>query len=192
VVSQTLAVRRVFAEVGLRRTEEVEMFRTFAQVALLVAALAVPLEAQWSPSRADSHAPIGVMGDHRHEAGEVMLSYRFMRMKMEGSRDGTDEITDAEIVSPTGYGFMVTPERMTMDMHMFGAMFAPTDVVTLMAMVPLLSSSMDHVTRAGGRFTTESGGLGDVSVGALIGFAQFGNQELHANVLVSLPTGSIE
>jgi hypothetical protein len=27
-------------------------------------------------SRPDSHAPIGVMGDHAHKTGEVMLSYR--------------------------------------------------------------------------------------------------------------------
>ena len=42
--------------------------------------------------RPDSHAPIGVMGDHTHSAGEVMLSYRFMRMSMEGNRDGTDHV----------------------------------------------------------------------------------------------------
>jgi hypothetical protein len=62
----------------------------------LVAALATPAAAQWSPSRADSHSPIGVMGDHRHEAGEMMLSYRFMYMMMEGSRDGTDALEESE------------------------------------------------------------------------------------------------
>ena len=35
--------------------------------------------------RADGHAPIGVMGDHLHKRGEWMLSYRFMRMNMEGT-----------------------------------------------------------------------------------------------------------
>ena len=37
--------------------------------------------------RADSHAPIGVMGDHMHAKGEWMVSYRFMRMAMSGSRE---------------------------------------------------------------------------------------------------------
>ena len=28
--------------------------------------------------RPDSHAPIGVMGDHMHKEGEYMISYRYM------------------------------------------------------------------------------------------------------------------
>lgn len=36
--------------------------------------------------RADGHAPIGVMGDHTHAAGEWMFSYRYMRMEMGGQR----------------------------------------------------------------------------------------------------------
>jgi hypothetical protein len=100
------------------------MYRKMLGVIALSILSAAPAAAQWSPSRADSHAPIGVMGDHRHEAGEVMLSYRFMRMMMQGSRDGTDAIDNSEIVSPSGYNFMVTPEKMPMNMHMFGVMFA--------------------------------------------------------------------
>ncbi len=154
--------------------------------------VAAPAAAQWSPSRADSHAPIGVMGDHRHEKGEVMLSYRYMYMAMEGSRDGTAALTDAEIVSPTGNNFIVTPTKMPMSMFMFGAMFAPSDQVTLMAMLPILDISMDHMTRAGGMFTTESGGLGDVKVGAMVGLTEWEDQSLHLNAMLSLPTGSIE
>jgi len=157
--------------------------------ALLV--LAAPVAAQWNASRADSHAPIGVMGDHRHEAGEVMRSYRYMAMTMEGSRIGADPIADADIVSPGG-GFMVTPTRMPMKMHMFGAMFAPSDRITFMAMLPFASSSMDHITRHGGSFTTESSGVGDVKVGAMIGLADWANQSLHLNATIGLPTGSIE
>ena len=44
------------------------------------------------PLRADGHAPIGVMGEHRHKTGEVMLSYRFMHMDMEGYRSGTNRL----------------------------------------------------------------------------------------------------
>jgi hypothetical protein len=104
----------------LRRGLAAALILLFAgsQAAVALAVLAAsPAAAQWSASRADSHAPIGVMGDHRHEAGEVMLSYRFMYMNMEGSRDGSDAIDDSEIVSSSGYGFMVTPEKMTMSMH---------------------------------------------------------------------------
>jgi hypothetical protein len=148
--------------------------------------------AQWSPSRPDSHAPIGVMGDHRHHAGEVMLSYRFMVMEMAGSRVGRDRVSDADVLDPDGYGYPVTPTDMTMQMHMFGAMWAPTDGVTLLGMIPIVDRSMDHRTRAGTAFTTESGGIGDVKLGGLIGLADWGRQLLHLNAMVSLPTGSIE
>ena len=66
-------------------------------------------QTKWTSARPDGHAPIGVMGDHTHEKGEVMLSYRWMYMGMEGSRDGSDEVSNADIVSPTGYDFLITP-----------------------------------------------------------------------------------
>ena len=46
----------------------------------------------WSASRVDSHAPLGVMGDHTHEAGEWMLSFRAMRMVMDGNRTDTARV----------------------------------------------------------------------------------------------------
>jgi len=158
----------------------------------LVALVAGSVSAQWSPSRADSHAPIGVMGDHLHEAGELMLSYRYMYMNMEGSRIGTDPIADADVVAADGPGFMVTPTKMPMQMHMLGAMLGLSHRVTLMGMLPYTDISMDHITRMGGAFTTESSGIGDVKLGAMISLAEFGNQRLHLNAFASIPTGSVE
>lgn len=158
--------------------------------ALLALVAVPPLHAQWTSSRPDGHAPIGVMGDHRHERGEVMLSYRFMRMSMAGSRIGTTPIADADIVSTTGQGFMVTPTEMPMTMHMFGAMFAPSDQITLMVMAPVLSSEMTHLTRAGGSFTTTASGLGDVQAAAMVGLADWGRQTAFVTLGASLPTGS--
>jgi hypothetical protein len=44
--------------------------------------------------RADGHAPIGVMGNHRHKSGEFMVSYRFMYMDMEGNRIADTQLSD--------------------------------------------------------------------------------------------------
>ena len=170
---------------------------TGALCALLLASTA---SAQpWTSSRPDGHAPIGVMADHTHGAGEFMLSYRFMYMDMAGSRIGTDAIEETDIVSPMGEGFLVSPTEMPMQMHMLGAMYAPTDRVTLMVMLPYLQSEMDHVSRMSVMddpeavaFTTEASGLGDVKLAALIGLAEFGRSRAHATLGVSLPTGSIE
>lgn len=139
--------------------------------------------------RPDDHAPIGVMGDHLHAEGEWMVSLRAMRMHMDGMRDGTDSLSSSDVLSR---GFMVTPTEMDTDMLMAGAMWAPTDDVTLMAMVPYIDRTMDHVTMNGTEFTTESRGLGDVSLTALVRAWDKDNHHVHFNLGVSIPTGSID
>ena len=161
-----------------------------------------------APLRADGHAPIGVMGDHMHARGEVMFSYRFMRMDMAGNRIGTSDVSPDTIATtvPNAFAGMpgqpptlrVVPTDMTMDMHMFGAMYAPSDRVTLMAMLPYIEKSMNHLTYQGGMgttvlggFETQSDGIGDAKVSALIGLMDRGSDSLHLNLGFSLPTGSI-
>ena len=81
---------------------------------------------------------------------------------------------------------------MPMNMHMIGVMYAPTDKLTLMAMLPVVDTYMVHATRSGGAFRTESRGVGDVSVNALYKLGDFGAQRTHLNLGVRLPSGSIE
>lgn len=140
----------------------------------------------------DGHAPIGVTLDHTHEAGEFMLSYRYTYMRMKGLRDGTTSIDPSDVVAPDGYGFMVTPIEMPMQMHMFGLMFAPTDNLTLVGMLPLKVLSMDHVTRMGAEFTTESSGVGDFKLAGMYTLTRFGDQQIHGALAMSFPTGSID
>ncbi len=164
--------------------------------------------------RADGHAPIGVMGEHMHKQGEWMLSYRYMRMNMEGNRIGTNEVSPEEIVTTvpnrnsvvTPMGMTVTPPnlrvvptKMTMEMHMLGAMYAPTDNITLMAMLPLIRKDMDHLTFSPmpganqiGGFTTKSEGVGDLKLTALYRLFDGGGHHFHLNMGLSAPTGSIE
>ena len=46
----------------------------------------------------EDHAPIMVMGDHMHKAGEYMVSLRHMDMSMDGNLSGTDDIADSAIL----------------------------------------------------------------------------------------------
>ena len=95
-------------------------------------------ESESGSTRPDSHASLGVMGDHAHGESEWMLSYRFMTMGMEGLRDGAESISPDEV-----HGFTVIPTHMRMQMHMFGAMFAPHDRITLMAMTSYRDNFME-------------------------------------------------
>lgn len=174
--------------------------------ALLCAAMLLPVMAA-ADHRADAHAPIGVMADHFHAKGEWMLSYRFMTMSMSGNRSGTSDQSAEEIVTTEPNPFFgmpgqpptlrVVPTEMTMDMHMFGLMYAPTDRLTLMAMANYLDNSMDHTTYAGpvgttvlGEFTTATSGWSDTRVSALYALVDRPSFRLHAILGLSLPTGS--
>ncbi|QDU67975.1 transporter [Engelhardtia mirabilis] len=142
----------------------------------------------WTSDRPDSHAPIGVMGDHVHSKGGWMFSMRYMLMRMNGSRDGTHRLSDSQVL---GQGYMVTPTSMDMEMLMFGAMYAPEDWVTLMAMVPYVRKKMSHLTGMGGTFETESEGLGDIRLSGLFPVWRGDHGGLvHLEGGLSLPTGS--
>lgn len=132
--------------------------------------------------------PIGVMGGHTHHAGGLMLSYRYMYMSMDGNRIGTNRVSNQRVLED----FMVTPTDMDMQMHMFGLMYAPTDYITLMGMIPYVKKSMNHLTRSGVRFKTESEGLGDINFTGLIKIYDNHRQRVHLNAGMSFPTGSID
>lgn len=148
---------------------------------------------EWKSNRPDGHAPISVMGDHYHDKGEVMFSYRFMYMNMEGLQNGSSVISNTEAHNA---GYMVTPLSMPMKMHMLGAMYAPSDKVTLMAMVNYIEKDMDlqmrnMMTGMILSFSTSSSGLGDIKLGMLYKFINENSGSLHANVGLSIPTGAL-
>lgn len=154
-------------------------------------------------ARADAYAPISVMNDHTHEEGGWMLSYRFMQMEMDGMRHGTDRVSNADAFAADGIGYNVTPENMTMNMQMLGAMYAPTDALTIMLMANYLDIEMDHrinplagmlIGANGGsdKITTNTNGLGDIKLSALYKFYEKDNTRAHVALGLSLPTGSID
>ena len=150
-----------------------------------------------------AHAPIGVMGDHMHKAGEWMFSYRYMSMSMEDNLQGSNNISP-EGIRDSGLGLRVVPLQMTTDMHMFGAMYAPSDKLTLMLMVNYIEKEMDHLTfmmpmgpmmpmsmNETGVFTTKTSGIGDTKIGALYSLRSGDNTNIHLNLGLSIPTGKI-
>ncbi len=162
-------------------------------------------------SRPDSHAPIGVMGDHLHHKGGLMLSFRYMGMNMNGLRDKGGMVDDEKIYDD----YMVAPQSMDMHMYMIGVMYAPTDRLTLMAMQNIVENNMNLNARMrmmmnmgsqmGGmmngmmetrtmerEFSTSSNGFGDLKLSALVGLVQKKNSSLHLNSTVSFPLGSIK
>jgi len=150
--------------------------------------IAVAQENQWNSARPDGHAPISIMGDHYHKKGEVMLSYRFMPMWMNGSLESSFDISNEEIYQ----NFIIAPQNMQMNMHMLGGMYAPSDNFTLMVMANYITNTMVLRAKSGVEFTTQSGGLGDITIGGLVKFYNKNKQSLHGNVSMSIPTGDLD
>ena len=135
--------------------------------------------------------PINVLGSHTHLKGEIMLGYRYMFTRMEDNLDGSSEVSPAEVLRR----YPVAHTSMTMEMHMAELMYAPSDRITVMSMIPYEEKSMDHFYRDGSTSTDRTSGLADVSFMGL--FTVLGNpralgQRLVLNAGFTAPTGSID
>ena len=190
-------------------------FMGAAALAIALSTIALSTAAQAHDIYADDHAPIGVMADHAHKKGEFMLSLRVMHMEMDGNQIGTEEVSPDTIVTTVPNRFFgmpgqpptlrIVPTDMRTDMVMLGAMYAPSDAVTLMVMGNYLEKEMDHTTYMGGMgtnvrgtFQTNPKAFGDTKVAALVpllGHPTAGSMdtdELTLKAGVSLPTGSTD
>ena len=154
---------------------------------LLCTTSSIAQDSLWTSSRPDGHAPMSVMGDHTHHKGELMFSYRSMLMSMKGTISNSSRVNNETIYET----YMVSPQDMQMQMHMIGAMFAPSEKLTLAVMANYRLNTMDLKTKMGVDFTTESGGFGDVSLTGLFQVFNRNRQSLHANIGLSIPVGDI-
>jgi hypothetical protein len=135
---------------------------------------------------------LNVLGGHTHCAGQIMLGYDYMHTHMGGYYEGTKQVSYAKVFSQ---GFSVVHTGMDMDMHMFDVMYAPSDQLTLMTMLPFMQMSMNHLTSSGTTFTQHTEGIGDVDLMALwtvYGDSCAGGNRIVINAGVSLPTGAID
>ena len=132
-----------------------------------------------------------VLGGHTHVAGEIMFGYRYMHMNMSDLYQGSSEISPADVFAQ---GFPTIHTEMEMDMHMFDAMYAPTERLTFMAMLPYKTESMVHLRSDNTRFTQSADGIGDLEVMGLytiLGDIRKGGHRLVLNMGLSFTTGSI-
>jgi hypothetical protein len=133
---------------------------------------------------------VNVLGMHTHLAGQWMVGYEFTFENMDGNREGTRRVSHAKVEQ----AFMTVPTDMTMQMQMGMLMYAPSDDLSLMAMVGYIRKAMNHVTADGARFRELSEGLGDLQLRGLYTVYRVRGYE-HRFLLdpgISIPTGSID
>ncbi len=160
---------------------------------------------------ADTHAhgdvPAGVMLDHMlPEAGDFMVGYRYMYHSQSGDTLRGSEVASDRAIIRHGCGrevCRVTPEEMSMHMHMLDLMYAPTDWLNLMLMPQFLDMEMTlrdleeapppppdtpppHFTRHA------TGGVGDTLMFALFKLFDVPGHHLHLGLGLSAPTGEVD
>ncbi len=134
-----------------------------------------------------------------HGAGMWMFGYQFMRMDMDELLQGRDTISTRTIsgaipgMPPTkapGKQYRMSPTEMTMDMHMFMAMYGLTDRFMVMGMAQYLDNDMDmimHMPATDMFGSMQTSGMGDTVVSGEYKI----NRKWSAGLGLSLPTGSI-
>ena len=129
--------------------------------------------------------PFGIMIGR---AETWMVGYQFMFEKMDGNLIGSRSVSDASVLDR----FQTSPTDMTMQTHMGMLMYAPTDKLTLMAMLPFVRISMGELHRDGSRTTEQSKGIGDLELRGL--YSVYAAPKLRHRFLVNfgvgVPTGS--
>src|SRR4030067_18627 len=120
----------------------------------------------------------GDMIYHLPPGGTWMVNFRFMRMDMNGLRDGTTNVPVGK-VSPVGsipYGYMMTPTEMTMVMYMLMVMYGVTERLTISAMGSNQYNQMDMLMNMGmgnvAQPPMRTDGLGDTAAPGSAGVAQ--------------------
>ena len=139
--------------------------------------------------RPDYVFPAGVKGGKNMMSKKIMFSYKFGTMDMDCCGTGTSNASNSFI---QGAGYTMTPIDMSMDMHMFGAMYAYSNKFTVMTMLPYIEKEMEMETLTGmmaGRYSnTSSRGIGDLSITGIYKLSDKENFKL----TLSIPTGEFD
>ncbi len=148
--------------------------------------------------------PAGVMISHVHQKGELMFSYRFMTMGGYGLQNNGTSISNEQVYNQ----YLMSSDKMRMNMHMFMAMYGLSDKITLMAMFDYNNSFMNMKTPSGvmsmqmpdGTIMSsaqmpdqmKSSGFGDVQLTGLYSLLNNQNHHILVSGGISVPAGSIQ
>lgn len=140
--------------------------------------------------------PSGVMIGRLHSKGEWMLNYRYMSMMMDGMLEGSSSANSNTVFN----NYLMAPETMHMNMHMFMAMYGVSDRVTLMLMGGFNSTEMhmemfsntvhnhDSGTEMhGSEHHMNSSGIADLKLYGMYGLYGSGSAQLNATLGVNFP-----
>lgn len=138
--------------------------------------------------RPDGLAPPGVTGDHTLKTGRALFSYRYSVVGYQANQTGTHVDTLGQVLNQFGYA----PRWMYKQQHLLLLEYGVTDDLTAMVQFPILQNSIGYVNRSGTAANDAYTQLGDISLWALYALKRTQNQQIHANLGISIPTNLIQ
>lgn len=137
----------------------------------------------------DDMTPSGIMCGDVHSKNQWMVSYRIMRMHMEGVVSGNERLTETEQFAH----YQAASVYMDMDMHMFMLMYGVTPRFTLMGMAHYNSNYMKMRMNMGTVIhghAMQTSGMGDTKLYAMYKCRSKQSEKIITTLGVSIPTGS--
>ena len=136
--------------------------------------------------RPDYVFPAGVKGCKNMMSKKIMFGYKFGAMESKSLKDGTNNINHSSVQN---LGYSMTPLKMNMDMHMFSAMYAVNEKISVMAMLPYIEKKMEMKMLTGGMagmtHSVNSRGIGDLSIAGVFKISNKSNFKLALSIPVA-------
>ncbi|MEQ1739474.1 MAG: DUF3570 domain-containing protein [Methyloglobulus sp.] len=159
-----------------------------------------------------TNIPAGVIFGHMlPKAGDMMVGYRYQWSSQGGAMlNGLNAVDNPSVIAGgcAGNPCYMTPDSMTMHMHMLDLMVAPTDWLTLMLMPQFMDMNMslrglstefiDLGHNLNGHYGHhvqnghETGGIGDLGMYALFKVLDGNSHHLQVTAGFSAPTGDVD
>ena len=141
----------------------------------------------WDYSRPDSHAPINIIGDHFHDKGGLMISYRYIVKNMSGNLNGNSEVNIEDIYN----SYNLISESYKLESHKVGFMYGISSKINLMASIGFTLKTMDLLSKKNQAFQVKSSGVDDINILGLYKLIDKSRNKTHLNIGISFPIGSI-
>lgn len=132
--------------------------------------------------------------DNTFYKGAWSVGYRYLYMNMEGYLDGQKSVSTAEILKT----FAIAQPRMSQEMHLIEASYAPTDRLSVLLGIPYIMQTTEHQRRPGANpfvgeeFDVTTDGLSDISAKLAYTVYKAASFQILTFAGVGFPTGSID
>lgn len=147
-------------------------------------------------------SPAGIMTGQPHKKQEWMFSYHYMNMGMKGIAEGLSPRENKDVF----VDYLMSPEKMSMHMHMLMGMYGISDRLTLMTTFQYEQKEMTMIffdaalhrhgaavnANTSPYHTMNTQGIGDIQVAFLLGLINKEKHLLFLNGGLSITTGSID